>query len=84
MRQIAALLVLALCAVAPAFAQTTGNLPLVGTYAISMVSNNGRGAALLTSPAVSTEVLWVVGGFKAVGLDVDSANTGPTLLTFEQ
>lgn len=62
----------------------TGNLPLVGTYAISMVSNNGRGAALLTSPAVSTEVLWVVGGFKAVGLDVDSANTGPTLLTFEQ
>jgi hypothetical protein len=62
----------------------TQNLPLVGTYAISMVSNNGRGAALLTSPAVSTEVLWVVSGFKALGLDVDSTNTGPTLLTFEQ
>jgi putative ABC transport system substrate-binding protein len=30
MRQIAALLLLALCAVAPAFAQDTGNLPIVG------------------------------------------------------
>jgi hypothetical protein len=62
----------------------TRNSPLLGIYSISMVSNNGRGAVLLTSPAVSTEVLWVVSGFKALGLDVDPANTGPTLLTFEQ
>jgi len=62
----------------------TGNLPLVGTYAISTVSNNGRGVAMLTSPTVSTQALWVVSGLEAVGLDVDSANTGPTLLRFEQ
>ena len=39
MRQIAALLVLALCAVAPAFAQTTGNLPLVGVLRINTPEN---------------------------------------------
>jgi hypothetical protein len=62
----------------------TGNLPLLGTYAISMVSNNGRGVAMLTSPATSTEALWVVSGLEVLGLDVGSANTGPTLLVFTQ
>ena len=62
----------------------TGNLPLAGTYAISTVSNNGRGVALLTSPTASTQALWVVSGLEAIGLDVDTANTRPTLLRFEQ
>ena len=62
----------------------TGNLPLIGTYAISKVSNNGRGVAMLTSPAASTEALWVVSGLEAIGLDVDSANTSPIVLIFEQ
>jgi hypothetical protein len=59
-------------------------LPLTGMYAISQVSNNGRGVAMLTSPAASTQALWVVGGLEAVGLDVSSANTTPTVLLFEQ
>lgn len=62
----------------------TGDLPLIGTYAISTMSNNGRGVAMLTSPAASTEALWVVSGVETVGLDVDSTNTNPTILTFEQ
>jgi hypothetical protein len=62
----------------------TGNLPLLGTYAISVVSNNGRGVAMLTSPATSTEALWVVSGLEVLGLDVGSANTAPTLLVFKQ
>jgi len=39
MRQIAALLLLTLCAVAPAFAQNTGNLPLVGVLRINTPQN---------------------------------------------
>ena len=62
----------------------TGNLPLAGSYSISTVSNNGRGVALLTSPAASTKALWVVSGLEALGLDLDSTNTAPTLLRFEQ
>jgi hypothetical protein len=62
----------------------TGNLPITGSYSISTVSNNGRGVALLTSPAASTKALWVVSGLEALGLDLDSANTAPTLLRFEQ
>lgn len=62
----------------------TGNLPLVGIYGISTVSNNGRGVAMLTSPTASTEALWVVSGLETLGLDVDSTNTGPILLTFQQ
>ena len=62
----------------------TGNLPLAGTYAISTVSNNGRGVAMLTAPTTSTQVLWLISGMEAVGLDVDSANTHPILLRFEQ
>jgi hypothetical protein len=48
------------------------------------VSNNGRGVAMLTSPATSTEALWVVSGLEVMGLDVGSANTAPTLLVFKQ
>jgi hypothetical protein len=62
----------------------TGSLPLSGRYAISTVSNNGRGVAMLISPATSTEVLWVASGLEAVGLDVDSADTNPILLRFQQ
>ena len=59
-------------------------LPLSGIYAVSAVSNNGRGVAMLTSPATSINALWVISGLEAIGLDVDSANTAPTLLTFVQ
>jgi hypothetical protein len=62
----------------------TRNLPLLGNYAISIVSNNGRGVAMLTSPAASTQDLWVVSGLEALGLDVDSADTNPILLTYQQ
>lgn len=62
----------------------TGDLPLIGTYSISSVSNNGRGVAMLTSPVASTDAFWVVSGLEAVGLDVDSANTSPTVLIFQQ
>ena len=62
----------------------TGNLPLLGNYAISMVSNNGRGVAMLTSPAASTQALWVVSGLEALGLDVGSAEHDPTLLRIQQ
>jgi hypothetical protein len=61
-----------------------GDLPLVGTYAISIVSKNGRGVAMLTSPTLSIEALWVVSGLEVVGLDVDAADASPTLLRFEQ
>jgi hypothetical protein len=62
----------------------TGNLPMVGSYSISTMSNNGRGVVLLTSPAASTKALWVVSGMEVLGLDLDSTNTAPTLLRFEQ
>lgn len=65
-------------------ASFTGNVPLSGSYSISTMSNNGRGVALLTSPVASTKALWVVSGLEVLGLDLDSTNTAPTLLRFEQ
>lgn len=62
----------------------TKNQPLAGTYSISIVSNNGRGVAMLTSPSRSTQALWVVNGLETLGLDVDTSNKAPTLLRFEQ
>jgi hypothetical protein len=62
----------------------SGDLPLVGTYSISTVSNNGRGVALLTSPSPATQALWVVSGLQTLGLDIDSADTTPTLVRYEQ
>jgi len=61
-----------------------GDLPVVGTYSISTVSNNGRGVALLTSPSTATQALWVVSGLQTLGLDVDSADTAPILLRYQQ
>ncbi len=62
---------------------STKNVAMSGTYAISMMSNNGRGVILFSSP-VSTDALWVISGLEAIGLDVDPTNTSPTLINFEQ
>jgi hypothetical protein len=60
------------------------DLPLVGTYSISTMSNNGRGAVLLTSPSSATQALWVVSGLQTLGLDIDSTDTAPILLRYQQ
>ena len=62
---------------------STKNVGLTGTYAISMVSNNGRGVILFSSP-VATEALWVISGMEAIGLDVDPSITNPTVIKFRQ
>jgi len=67
--------------------QTSGLTPdqtLGGTYQVSLVSNNGRGTILLTSPASSTSALWLISSFEFVALDVDGGNLEPTVLFFEQ
>lgn len=67
--------------------QLGGQLPnqaVAGTYQISLVSNNGRGTILLTSPGPSTIALWLVSSSQAFAMDVDSGNAEPTLLQFEQ
>jgi hypothetical protein len=67
--------------------QLAGQIPnqaLAATYQVSLVSNNGRGTILLTSPAPGTVALWLVSGSQAFALDVDSGNAEPTLLFFEQ
>uniref|UniRef100_A0A372ITP8 Ig-like domain-containing protein n=2 Tax=Paracidobacterium acidisoli TaxID=2303751 RepID=A0A372ITP8_9BACT len=62
----------------------TLNLGLGGTYSVSSVSNNGRGAILLTSPSGRTIAVWVASTSECFGLDVDAAVTEPTILHFEQ
>jgi hypothetical protein len=61
-----------------------GSLPVDGKYAVSTVSNNGRGVAMLTAPSASTEALWVVSGLQTIGLDLDSSDSAPVLLVFKQ
>lgn len=62
----------------------SSNQVLTGTYSVSGVSNNGRGAILLTAPTGETIAAWVVGTSQFVGLDIDAATTQPTILEFEQ
>jgi len=67
--------------------QTSTLLPnqvLNGTYSVSSVSNNGRGAILLTAPGGNTIAVWVTSASEFVGLNIDSTTSQPTILHFEQ
>jgi hypothetical protein len=57
---------------------------IAGTYSISGVSNNGRGAILLTSPAGQNIAVWVPNSSEFVGLDLSSGTVQPVILHFEQ
>lgn len=60
------------------------NQVLAGTYSVSGVSNNGRGAILLSSPTAGTFAVWVASPSHFVGLNISSTTTQPTVLYFEQ
>jgi hypothetical protein len=60
------------------------NQVLTGTYSVSPVSNNGRGALLLTSPTGGTFAVWVINTSQFVGLSLDSTTTQPVILQFQQ
>jgi Fe-S cluster assembly iron-binding protein IscA len=62
----------------------TTSLGLSGTYSVSSVSNNGRGAILLTSPSGKTIAVWVTSTSEFVGLNIDSTTLEPAVLHFEQ
>jgi len=67
--------------------QTSGLTPsdqLAGTYAISAAPNNGSGTIMLTSPSAQSLAIWTVSFSEFVGLDLDPANTSPTIIRFEQ
>lgn len=60
------------------------NLGMVGTYAVSTSSNNGRGAINLTLPAAQSFALWMVSESEAFAIDTDVSNTQPSIIFFEQ
>jgi hypothetical protein len=60
------------------------NQVLTGTYSVSGVSNNGRGAILLTSPTAGTIAVWVASPTEVLGLNIGSTTTQPVVLFFEQ
>lgn len=57
---------------------------LAGTYNVSVVSNNGRGAILLTSPASDNIAIWVASPSQVLGLDLSSGNKQPVILHLNQ
>jgi hypothetical protein len=57
---------------------------VAGTYSVSGSSNNGRGTLVLTSPSGETIALWVTSASEVLGLEVDSLNSQPVVLYFEQ
>jgi len=59
------------------------NQTLLGTYFVSIASNNGRGSVLLTTPPASY-ALWVISVSNFVAIDVDASNPQPTVFEFEQ
>jgi Fe-S cluster assembly iron-binding protein IscA len=59
------------------------NQTLLGTYFVSVASNNGRGSVLLTTPPASY-ALWVISVSNFVAIDVDASNPQPTVFEFEQ
>lgn len=62
----------------------TAGLALSGKYTVSHVSNNGRGTILQTLPSGETIAVWVISANEVIGLDVDSTETQPTVLHFQQ
>ena len=65
------------------FASSAG-LSLQGGYRVSSSSNNGRGTLTLTSPSGATIALWVTSASEVLGLEIDSSNSQPVVLHFEQ
>jgi hypothetical protein len=57
---------------------------IAGTYTVSLVSRNGRGTILLTSPGTGTLALWLISGSEFVALQVDATDTEPSITFFEQ
>ena len=57
---------------------------VAGTYTVSSVSNNGRGAILFTSPTAGMVAVWVASPTEMIGLNVDGSTPQPTILHFEQ
>jgi hypothetical protein len=55
-----------------------------GTYAISPVSQNGRGVIMLTLPQPETIAIWLATYTRAYGIPVDASDVDPTVLIFEQ
>jgi len=67
--------------------QTSGLTPaaaLAGSYSISAAANNGSGTITLTSPGAQSLAIWIVSFTEFVGVDIDPANTSPTIVRFEQ
>ncbi len=62
----------------------SANQTLKGTYTVSGLSNNGRGAILLTLPSGQTIAVWVSSASEFVGLGVDATTLQPTILHFIQ
>ena len=62
----------------------TPNQVLAGTYSVSSVSNNGRGAILYTSPTKGTIAVWVINPSQFVGLSLDPTTTQPAVFQFQQ
>jgi Fe-S cluster assembly iron-binding protein IscA len=59
-------------------------LSLRGGYSVSSSSNNGRGTLILTSPGGATIALWVTSASEVLGVGIDSSNSQPVVLHFEQ
>lgn len=57
---------------------------VTGAYSVSIVSNNGRGSIVLTSPQASNIAIWAAGPSLAYGLQVDAGATRPVVLHIEQ
>jgi hypothetical protein len=55
-----------------------------GTYAISPVSQNGRGVIMLTLPQPETIAIWLATYTRAYGIPVDASDVDPTVVIFEQ
>jgi hypothetical protein len=57
---------------------------LTGSYSVSSSSNDGRGTLILTSPSGETIALWVTSETEVLGIEIDSSNSKPVVLYFEQ
>jgi hypothetical protein len=57
---------------------------LKGTYSVSNSVDNGRGKLFLTSPGGATIALWITSASEVLGLEIDSSNSQPVVLHFEQ
>ena len=59
-------------------------LSLKGGYSVSSSLNSGRGTLILTSPSGASIALWVTSASEVLGVGIDSTNSLPVVLHFEQ